>query len=232
MNEIGQNIERIRSRIDQAAKRAGREGSAVQLIAVSKGHSADSIRKALQSAHTVLGESYVQEWQDKHEALQDVMPNWHFIGALQSNKIRYVVGNVDLIHGIDRKKLIKEVSKRAESPQKILIQVNIADEDTKSGCQPDAAAELVRCAYESENVVPCGLMTIPPNVEDEAVARRQFRSLRDLRARVIATLGETYDMNDFVHLSMGMSGDFEMAVEEGATMVRVGTAIFGERDYR
>lgn len=231
MSEIEQNIQRVRNQIDAAAERGGRDGSDIELIAVSKGHSAAAIRAALDSGHALFGESYVQEWQDKYDVLEGVACDWHFIGALQSNKIRSVTDKVAVIHGIDRRKLINEVSKRSDLPQKILIQVNIADEDSKSGCAPGDAIELVRHAIDAENVVPVGLMTIPPNVDDEEVARRQFRTLRELRDQLIEQLGSICDMSDFVHLSMGMSGDFEIAVEEGATMVRVGTAIFGERDY-
>jgi pyridoxal phosphate enzyme (YggS family) len=231
MTDIQENLKKLHERIDQAAARAGRSADEVELIAISKVHDEELLREAYQAGQTTFGESYVQEWQTKAENLSDLDIDWHFVGALQSNKVRYITDRVSVIHGINRKKLVKEVRKRAEKPQKVCIQVSVSGEESKSGCDPDDAPGIVRYAMESDNVVPIGLMTIPPHVEDESVARKNFRELRELRDSIREELASDYDMEGFTHLSMGMTNDFEIAIEEGATMIRVGTAIFGPRNY-
>lgn len=225
------SLRTVRDRIEAALNASGRSADACRLIAVSKGHPVDAARKALEAGQELLGESYVQEWQAKAGLRTEAgaIPQWHFIGGLQSNKIRYLVDNVHLIHGVDRASLIKEIRKRATSPQRMLIQVNCAGEASKSGCTPEALDGLVERAVASENVVLAGLMTIPPNGTAEE-SRRYFAQLRELFETVREQLTPA-DAAQFTELSMGMSGDFEVAIAEGATLVRVGTAIFGERDY-
>lgn len=228
-------LEYVRRRVAELANDAGRHADDVRLIAVSKTRPAKAIRAARRYGQIDFGENYIQEWQDKSEELQDVEDiQWHVIGSLQSNKVRHVVGKAAVIHGVDRKKIIDEIAGRAEQPQPIIIQVNLSGEIQKSGCDPEMAEILVRHAIESEYAVPIGLMTIPPENPDPEAARPYFRKLRELRDAIREVLDEEYPdaAPQFKELSMGMSHDMQQAIEEGATMVRIGTAIFGARPVR
>ncbi|MCF8053488.1 MAG: YggS family pyridoxal phosphate-dependent enzyme [Desulfobacterales bacterium] len=222
-------IKRVLERIAEAAERAGRDPAEVGLVAVTKTHPAAAVREAADAGLSVFGENYVQEARDKIEALADLDLSWHFIGHLQRNKAKYAVDLFDLIHSVDSLKLAKEIDKQAAKRAKVqdvLVQVNLGNEPTKSGAGQDEAADLCREAARLEHVKIRGLMTMPPFFDEPEKARPFFAALRRLRDRIAALSIEGVFMEA---LSMGMTGDFEAAVEEGATWVRIGTAIFGER---
>ncbi len=222
----------VQRRVDAARARAGRSRDAVTLIAVSKTHPVQALRTLYEAGQRDFGESYVQEWQDKAAALPGDV-RWHFIGHLQSNKAKYIVDEVTLIHSVDRKSVMKKLHKRSDERADVLLQVNIAGQETKSGVAPDELLELVELTRNYPSLRVRGLMTIPPYVDDPEQNRGHFRRMRELFEQAKAWLAEhaSDDAPAFEHLSMGMSGDFEVAIEEGATLVRVGTAIFGQRDY-
>jgi PLP dependent protein len=222
-------IETIRERIRSAALEAGRQPEAVRLVAVSKTVPASRVRAAVQAGITLLGENYIQEAREKIDALQDMDVSWHFIGHLQSNKAKYAVRLFDMIHSVDSLKLVQELDKQAarnDKVQDILIQVNTGKEASKSGVYEEAALALVRQAGRMEHLSVKGLMTLPPYFNAPDKVRPYFRALRELRDRIQAEALPGVSMNE---LSMGMTGDFEAAIQEGATLVRIGTAIFGER---
>ena len=224
-----ERIKRVLERIAAAAKRAGRDPADVALVAVTKTHSAEAVREAAEAGLSVFGENYVQEARDKIEALADLDLSWHFIGHLQSNKAKYAVDLFDLIHSVDSLKLAKEIDKQAEKRgkiQNVLVQVNLGNEPTKSGTGQDEAADLCRETARLKHVKIRGLMTMPPFFDEPEKARPYFAALSRLRDRIAALSIEGVFMEG---LSMGMTGDFEAAVEEGATWVRIGTALFGER---
>ncbi|MDD3991550.1 MAG: YggS family pyridoxal phosphate-dependent enzyme [Desulfobacterales bacterium] len=229
---IAENITVVRERMALAARRCGRDPAEVALVAVSKTHAAEMVRQAWEAGVTMVGENYIQEARDKIAALSDCAISWHFIGHLQSNKAKSAVDLFDLIHGVDSLKLAREIDKQAAKigkTQPILIQVNISGEATKAGTTEEAALSLVREAGRLEHLHVRGLMTMPPFFDQPERARPYFAALRRLRDRIRA---EAIAGVDVVELSMGMTGDFEVAVEEGATLVRIGTAIFGPREYK
>lgn len=194
----------------------------VTLVAVSKGHPAAAIREAFAAGQRSFGENYVQEWREKAEALSD-LPDlaWHFVGSLQTNKVKHLVGRVALVHAVDRLELAREISKRSAgrgTATAVLLEVNVAGEASKSGCAPGEVPALAEAVRALPGLDLRGLMCIPPAEGDP---RPHFRTLRALRDRL-----------GLPELSMGMSGDYPAAIEEGATIVRVGTAIFGERPAR
>ena len=220
--DIKTRIEAVRSRIFEACRRSGRSEEDVRLVAVSKTISADVVAQGIEAGLDILGENYIQEAQAKIETLGN-RASWHFIGRLQSNKAKYAVRLFDLIHSVDTLKLAKEIDKRAGTLgkiQPILIQVNISGESTKGGTATDEAGQLIDQVRALKNLDPKGLMTMPPFFDQPDRARPFFGGLREIRDKYSPDLPE---------LSMGMSGDFEVAIEEGATLVRVGTAIFGAR---
>jgi pyridoxal phosphate enzyme (YggS family) len=194
----------------------------VTLVAVSKTQPAELVREAYAAGQRDFGENYAQEWRDKADALADLAElRWHFIGGLQTNKVKYLAGRVAAIHTVDRLELAREISKRFAAKgavARVYLEVNVGGEASKSGCAPDAAPALAEAVRALPAVELVGLMTIPPPEDDP---RRHFRSLRALRDRL-----------GLPGLSMGMSADWRIAVEEGSTCVRVGTAIFGERAGR
>jgi pyridoxal phosphate enzyme (YggS family) len=225
MSQIAQNLEEVRHRITAAAQKAGRDPAQVRLVAVSKTMPVELIREAVAAGQRLFGENYLQEARAKIEALGQAA-SWHFIGHLQSNKAKAAVALFELIHGVDRLKLARALDAAAAAlgkMQDILIQVNLAGEASKSGGSPEAAPELLRQISLLPNLRVLGLMTMPPFLAPEAL-RPYFRELRELRDRIQDLTGRPLP-----ELSMGMSGDYEVAVEEGATLVRVGTAIFGSR---
>ena len=228
MNNIAANLEQIDNRINNACQRAGRNPETVKLIAVSKIKPAEQVEEAFRAGQKRFGESYVQEFRDKQPLVESAV-EWHFIGALQSNKVKYLRGKVAMIHSVDRLSLAKEISNqwsKIDQVANILLQVNIGDESSKSGCTPDELESLSRSIAPLPNLRICGLMCLPPHSDDPEQVRPYFAQLRQL-SQEIKTL-QIPDVEMTV-LSMGMSGDFEVAIEEGATLVRVGTAIFGER---
>jgi pyridoxal phosphate enzyme (YggS family) len=225
---IADNLSQINKRIHAAAEKAGRDPSSVRLVAVSKTRPAADISTAFQAGQIMFGENYIQELVPKlaeiHEPVQ-----WHVIGHLQSNKVKYIAGQVALIHSVDRFSLAQEIDRQWGKLGKscdVLIQVNVSGEATKSGTTEDGAIQLVKECSRLANIRVRGLMTMPPFFDNPEAARPFFAELRRL-SQVIAA--ERFDGVEMAELSMGMSGDFEAAIQEGATLVRVGTAIFGER---
>ena len=226
---IQSRLEQVKDRIRVAAISSGRDPETVKLVAASKTVDVDRVRAAIKAGVTVLGENYVQEAKEKIESIREEKLSWHFIGHLQSNKAKYAVRLFDLIHSVDSLKLAKEIDKRAGAlgkVQKILVQVNISGEATKSGIETEQAVDLVRQIAPLENLAICGLMTMPPYFNAPDRVRPYFRALRSLQRLIRQEAIPNVDMSK---LSMGMTGDFEAAIQEGATLVRIGTAIFGER---
>lgn len=227
MSEIlRERLERVRQRIAQAAQRAGREGSAIRLIGASKRVAPEVLREAMEAGLECFGENRVQEGKVK-VGLLPPRCEWHFIGALQTNKARDAVEYFSWIHSVDRLGLVEELDKRTRARGKrvkVLIEVNVGGEASKSGAAEGEVAELARRLNGCPMLEVMGLMTVAPFREEVEEVRPFFRRLREVRDRCEAETGLVLP-----ELSMGMSWDFEVAVEEGATMVRVGTAIFGER---
>ena len=226
---IQDRLKLVNERIEAAALACGRDPRTVKLVAVSKTVPVDLVQAAIKAGVTILGENYIQEARDKIEALAAEKVSWHFIGHLQSNKAKYAVKLFDLIHSVDSFKLAKELNKRADiigKVQNILVQVNISGETTKSGIETEQALELVRRIASLENLAVRGLMTLPPYFNAPDKVRPYFRALKDLSVIIRKEAISDVDMTE---LSMGMTGDFEVAIQQGATLVRIGTAIFGER---
>jgi pyridoxal phosphate enzyme (YggS family) len=223
MLDIATNLERVRERLARAAERAGRRPDDVLLIAVSKTVEVERIRAAVAAGVTALGENRVQEAKTKIAELGRPAA-WHLIGHLQTNKVKDALPLFDVIHSLDRLELAQEIERRAAGRGQVvdtLLQVNVAAEASKGGVGPAAVGETLDAIGQLAHVRVRGLMTIPPEVERAEDSRPWFRRLRELAER-----------HGLRELSMGMSGDFEVAVEEGATMVRVGTAVFGPRPPR
>ncbi len=228
MNDIAENIAQIRDRIDAACSRSGRNKESVHLIAVSKVKPAELVDAAFEAGQKLFGENYVQEFSDKVTQVKKPI-TWHFIGALQSNKVKYIKGKVAMIHSVDRLSLATEINKqwsKLDSSIDILIQINIGNEESKSGCRPADLETLIREAAKLPYINIKGLMCLPPHDDDPERVRPYFTRMKQLSEQIaqLNIPGVTMD-----ELSMGMSGDFEVAIEEGATLVRVGTAIFGAR---
>ena len=220
-------LERIRERIALAAKRADRQPGEITLVAVSKTFPADSIRAAYDAGLRRFGESKVQEWEGKRAQLSGLAATWHFIGHLQSNKARRAVELFDRIDSVDSVSIAQRLHEAAASAGKrlpVLIEVNLGGEASKSGVSEAGLPAIAEAVVTMTNLEPMGLMTVPPFSEDPLAMRGYFRRLRELRD----DLAERMDWPLPV-LSMGMSHDFEIAIEEGATEVRVGTALFGQR---
>jgi pyridoxal phosphate enzyme (YggS family) len=225
--DIAAALARVRVRIAAAARVAGRAPDSVRLVAVSKKMTVDDVRAALHAGQLDLGESYGQELRDKRQALADepVPPRWHFIGPLQANKVKYVAGNVALVHSVDSAPLLDELERRG-ADQACLVQVNVAGEAQKRGVAPAALPALLDHFATLSHVRCEGLMTVPPLSDDPAAARPFFAALRALRDLETERNRPHVDLRE---LSMGMSHDLEMAIAEGSTLVRVGTAVFGTR---
>jgi len=226
MATIGDNLQAVSKRIALAARACGRDPSEVALLAVSKTFGADAVAAAAACGQRAFGENYAQEALDKIAALRDCSLEWHFIGPIQSNKTRAIAENFDFVHSVDRAKIAARLSAARPAhlaPLQICIQVNIGGEDSKSGVAPADAAALARAVAALPRLTLRGLMAIPPPSADPAQQRRHFAALREIRERI------TRDGIALDTLSMGMSADLEAAIAEGATLVRVGTAIFGER---
>lgn len=224
-------IQRIEKQIREAAEKAGRNPDEIRLVAVSKIKPAEMVKEAMDAGQKIFGENYIQEAVAKIEEIGSTSIEWHFIGHLQSKKSKYAAGAFALIHSVDSLKLAREIDKQAAKKgvvQPILIQVNTSGEKSKSGTTAEDAVELVREVATLEHIAVKGLMTMPAFFDDPEGARPYFRELRLIRDRIAALGFPGVEMKE---LSMGMSGDFEVAIEEGATLVRVGTAIFGARDY-
>jgi pyridoxal phosphate enzyme (YggS family) len=226
---LKKRLEQVRERIRQAAETCGRDADSVRLVAVSKTIAAGTVKEAIEAGVKILGENYIQEAREKFNALVHYPVSWHFIGHLQSNKAKYAVRLFDLIHSVDSVKLARELNKQAKKVdkiQQILVQVNISAEDTKSGTSAKEAPGLISEISQLENLSIRGLMTMPPYFYQPEKVKPFFAALRELRDQIKAKAPPNVSLEE---LSMGMTGDFEVAIQEGATLVRIGTAIFGER---
>lgn len=229
---ISENIEEIRRRIAERCRQNGRNPSEVKLVAVSKTFPPSAVAAAVDVGLLDIGENYVQELLHKREVLGDKGIRWHFIGHLQSNKVKYIAEWIHLVHAVDNIGLAREIDKRARQANRViecLIEVNTTDEQTKFGVKPDAALEFVKSISDLENIRVAGLMTIGPFLPDPEASRPMFQTLRSLRERIAQLNLQNVTMK---HLSMGMTGDFEVAIDEGATLIRIGTAIFGKREKK
>ncbi len=225
-SSIAENLKIVRTDISESERRSGRPAGSVELIAVSKTHPPEMIRQAVDADQRLFGENRVQEAKAKIPDLPAKL-RWHLIGHLQTNKIRQALSLFEMIHGVDSVELVNEIQRIAGDLglfPRVLLQVNVAGESSKFGFSPQRLLSQVEQISRADRVHVEGLMTIPPPVPKEEDSRRYFALLRQLRDRL-----ETEFRFPLPHLSMGMSGDYRVAVEEGATFVRVGTAIFGER---
>ena len=226
---LQERLARVEERIRNAAQACRRPADAVRLIAVSKTIPAEIVQQAIEAGVSDLGENYIQEAREKIDSLARFPVNWHFIGHLQSNKAKYAVRMFDLIHSVDSLKLAKELDRHArlnDKIQSVLVQVNVAKEESKSGIYVEDTLRLVTEISRLENIAVKGLMTMPPIFNAPEKVRPYFAELRRLRDKIKAEAIPNVAMDE---LSMGMTGDFEAAIAEGATMVRIGTAIFGDR---
>jgi len=221
---IRENVERIKEIIYRSAERSGRDPEEIILLAASKTQPVEKIKEAYEAGVRYFGENRVQEGIKKIEQLKEIRDiHWHLIGGLQTNKAKYAVRYFELIHSLDRESLADELDKRARKigkKQDVLIEVNIGEEETKYGVKPENLEKLFEYSIKKENIRILGLMCIPPYFEDKERSR-----LREMKEKLERDFGVKLP-----HLSMGMSHDFDVAVEEGATIVRIGTAIFGERE--
>lgn len=227
---LAKNYDNVAKNIKNACEKAGRNPDEVTLIAVSKTKPIPMLSEIYEHGCRHFGENKVQELVDKYEALpKDI--KWHMIGHLQRNKVKYIVDKVFLIHSVDSLRLAEEISKEAVKKQvcvNILIEVNVAGEESKFGCKPEEVLELTMEIAKLPNIFIKGYMTIAPYVENPQDNREYFVKLRQLSVDIMR---KNIDNVSIEYLSMGMTGDYQVAVEEGATFVRVGTGIFGERDY-
>lgn len=226
---IAQRVQSVLSAIRSAAEKAGRRPDDIRLVAATKTVTADRIREGIGAGLSILGENRVQEALPKIEALAQAPVQWHFIGHLQRRKVRSVVGMFELIHSVDSLELAQEIDRRAGEagrPQDILLEVNIGGETTKAGFHPDGLIQLVSMMASLSHIQIKGLMAIPPPTTEAESARTYFVRLRKLAEAIAVQRIPGVAMNE---LSMGMSNDYEIAVQEGATLVRVGSAIFGAR---
>lgn len=226
---IESNIKDVKARIEKAAERAGRKSEDILLIAVSKTKPIEMLMEARNTGLTVFGENKVQEITEKYDHIPGA--RWHMIGHLQKNKVKYIIDKVDLIHSLDNIDLAEEIDKRAKKAEKVmsvLIQINIGNEDTKSGIDKTEIESFIEKLQTYENIRVEGLMAIPPVMVNEAETRKYFKEMKEIFEKLKKT---GYNNCIMKYLSMGMSDDFEIAIEEGSNMVRVGTSIFGKRDY-
>ncbi|MBI3490218.1 MAG: YggS family pyridoxal phosphate-dependent enzyme [Acidobacteria bacterium] len=226
---IRNRLAEVRARIARAASRAGRDPASVRLVAVSKTFPADVVRAAVDAGHTEFGENKVQEALRKMDQTVGLPIRWHLVGHLQSNKAKKAGARFDVVQSVDDAALVSpldEAARNAERQLQVLVQVDLAGEVTKFGARADELPGIFAAAAQARAARIVGLMAIPPAVEDPESARPYFRALRDVRDRLLA---QGIDPSMLTELSMGMSHDFEIAIEEGATIVRVGTAIFGAR---
>ena len=229
---ISENLQLVQHRIATSSQAGGRDPSSIALLAVSKTFDAQAVLTAAQAGQRAFGENYVQEAIDKISATRELNPNlqleWHFIGPIQSNKTRQIAEHFDWVHSVDRLKIAQRLSEQRPAdmpPLQICLQVNVSGEATKSGLEPDALLELARVVNRLPNIRLRGLMAIPEPTEDVEQQRAAFAKLR-LMQNDLQAVGIQTDT-----LSMGMSADMDAAIAEGATIVRIGTAIFGGRDY-
>jgi pyridoxal phosphate enzyme (YggS family) len=224
MPTIAENIKLIKNRIEQAAKRAGRDPADIKLVAATKDVPADLIEEAVQAGITDIGENRVQEAEQKFDALKAVPVTWHMIGHLQTNKVKQAVEIFSVIQSVDSERLADEISGRARKRIDVMIEVNTSGEAAKFGISPDKAVQLARYIAGLKDLRLIGLMTVGPLTSDGSAARKSFRMLAGLFDQI---KGLNLPAVELKYLSMGMSQDFETAIEEGSNLVRVGRAIFG-----
>jgi len=238
LNEIREkildNIKNVKERIKRACERSGRNENEIKIVAVSKTFPSDFIKFAYEGGIRDFGENYVQEALKKINELKELKITWHFVGHLQKNKAKFIPGNFEYLHSLDSIELLKELEKRCSAAQKeikVLVQINIGKEQTKSGIMPENVFEFFEKAleFEPKHVKICGLMIIPPPPKDKEDSRKYFRELMKIKEEC-ARKGIPENM--LAEISAGMSDDFEIAIEEGATIVRLGRAIFFERERK
>ena len=229
MTAVAENLSRVREQIAEAAVKSGRSADDVELVTITKTHPAEKVREAIEAGQTLFGESRVQEARAKIPELPSNI-HWHFVGHLQKNKIRHALPLFEMIHSVDSLTLAQEVNRIADEEGlhgRVLFEVNVAGEGSKFGFAPDKLREQMEELLALPRLTILGLMTIPPMAEEAEASRKYFVQLRQLRDRL-----QTEFRVDLAQLSMGMTQDFPIAVEEGATLVRVGTAIFGQRSKK
>ncbi len=232
MDSVARNLADIRKRIAKACERAGRSLSEVKLVGVTKTVPVEGVREGIEAGITIVGENYIQEARKKRDALSDLAVTWHCIGHLQTNKAKVAVSCCDWIETLDRESLALELNRLGQQNGRkipVLIQVNIGEEETKSGIHPGELFAFFKQASSMEYLDLRGLMALPPFFDQPERARPFFKKMRELFDKLRQ---ESSASENFSELSMGMSGDFEVAIEEGATLVRIGTAIFGSRVAR
>ena len=226
---IRENAHAVLQAVDEAAKKSGRKASEITVIGVTKTIKPQTIKELIAAGIAHIGENRVQEFLPKHEVLKDAGATFHFIGHLQSNKVKFVIDKVSYIHSVDSIRLAEEINKRAEDRGgkiKIFVEVNIAEEPSKFGISPEKIYKFVETLSKFTNLEAVGLMCVPPMVENPENNRMYFAMMRNL----LVDINEKFLYYSGIrHLSMGMTGDFRVAIEEGATMVRIGSGFFGER---
>ena len=231
MNSIKENLSSIRQNVDDCSKRANRESEEITILAVTKTVDVDAVLEAIDNGVTDVGENKPQELSRKYETIGDKV-NWHLIGSLQTNKVKYIIDKVHMIHSLDRQALCEEIQKRAEQINKTincLVQVNMSKEESKHGLDESDVIEFINhVSVNYKNIQIKGLMTMAPFSEDEEEVRKVFKGLKQLAIEIDKMNISNVSMKS---LSMGMSNDYEIAIEEGSNIVRIGTSIFGERNY-
>ncbi|MBW4828609.1 MAG: YggS family pyridoxal phosphate-dependent enzyme [Clostridiaceae bacterium] len=227
---IKENLLKVQENVENALTRSGRKNETINIIAVTKTVDVDIINEGISLGINNIGENKVQEIQKKYDNINDDV-NWHMIGHLQSNKVKYIIDKVNLIHSLDRLSLAKEINKRAKAKdiaKDVLIQVNISEEKSKFGLKKEEVVPFIEKILEMENIRVKGLMTMAPYAENPEEIRYVFRNLRNLGYEIE---NRNYENVEMKYLSMGMSNDYEVAIEEGSNMVRIGAALFGKRTY-
>ncbi|HCI69872.1 MAG TPA: YggS family pyridoxal phosphate-dependent enzyme [Balneola sp.] len=228
-SQICENIRKVKSKIEKTCWKIGRETSEVTLVAVSKTKPASYIREALECGQIEFGENRMQELEEKIPQFEPAQVSWHMIGNIQTNKIKLIADNISWVHSIEKLKYLKEFEKRSNGNKiKALIQVNISGEKQKGGVEPEDLAEILKSSTDFEHVKVCGLMGMATFVDDPEDVRHEFKLLKNLFDDHQKFNSGSVNLRE---LSMGMSNDLEVAIEEGATMVRVGSEIFGARNY-
>ncbi|RFU68781.1 YggS family pyridoxal phosphate-dependent enzyme [Bacillus sp. V59.32b] len=222
--KVAENLASIEEKIRQSCHKSGRNREEITIVAVTKYVSTERAKEAVEAGVINLGENRDDGLLNKYSVLNDKAV-WHFIGSLQSRKVKNIIDKIEYIHSLDRFSLAEEIQKRADRPLKCFIQVNVSGEDSKHGITPAAALPFIKSLKEFDKVTVAGLMTMAPFTEDEAVLRSCFRQLKELQTEIQHA---GLDHAPCTELSMGMSNDFQIAIEEGATMIRIGTALVGK----
>jgi pyridoxal phosphate enzyme (YggS family) len=223
---VQDNYQKIRRNIDSICERIGRNSEDIKVIAVTKYVSIQRAKEAIDAGVLHLGENRDEGLNDKYQALGDTA-KWHFIGSLQTRKVKTIIDKVEYIHSLDRLSLAKEIDKRAQTPMKCFVQVNVSGEESKHGCTPEEVLDFVKELEELSNIQVVGLMTMAPFTDDKELIRTCFKQLNKLQQNVQALQLSSVPCHE---LSMGMSNDYELAIEEGATFIRIGTSLVGNEN--